>query len=58
MLTHFGIKDFIDVLIIYSELNGDFDKYIFIDKIKQIDSKIKIIIMQITVPKLTFFSLI
>jgi DNA-binding NarL/FixJ family response regulator len=38
-------KDFIDVLIIYSELNGDFDKYIFIDKIKQVDSKMKIIIV-------------
>lgn len=38
-------KEFIDVLIVYSELSGDFDKYIFIDKIKQLDSKLKIVVI-------------
>lgn len=36
-------RNFFDVLILSDELQGDFDKYIFIDKIKEIDSKLKII---------------
>jgi len=38
-------KEFIDILIVYDELAGDFDKYIFIDKIKKVDTKIKIIVI-------------
>jgi len=38
-------KEFTDILITYSELNGDMDKYIFIDKLKQLDSKMKIIVI-------------
>ena len=38
-------KEFIDILIVYSELSGDFDKYIFIEKIKQTDSKMKVIVI-------------
>ena len=38
-------KEFLDILIVYSELSGEFDKYIFIDKLKQVDSKAKVIII-------------
>ena len=48
-------KEFVDVLIVYAELSGDGDKYTFIDKIRQIDSKIKIII--IAVDEETFIGL-
>lgn len=38
-------KEFADVLILASTLPGEYDKYIFIDKIREIDSKLKIIII-------------
>lgn len=38
-------KTFTDIIILSEELEGDFDKYIFIDKIKEIDSKVKIIMI-------------
>ena len=41
-------KDFVDILIVYSKLSGEMDKYIFIDKLKQIDTKLKIIVIMDT----------
>lgn len=38
-------REFIDILIVFSELEGNFDKYMFIEKIREIDSKIKIIVI-------------
>ena len=38
-------RNFVDVVILSEELEGEYDKYIFIDKIRQIDSKIKIIMV-------------
>jgi len=38
-------KEFIDILIVYSELSGELDKYLFIEKIKQVASTIKVIVI-------------
>jgi len=38
-------RNFVDIVILSEELQGEYDKYIFIDKIRQIDSKIKIIMV-------------
>ena len=38
-------RDFIDVLIVYANLEGDMDKYMFIEKIREIDSKIEIFVI-------------
>lgn len=38
-------RDFIDILIVYSNLAGDMDKYMFIEKIREIDSKIEIFVI-------------
>lgn len=44
-VLEFVKKEFLDVLILSSKLPGEYDKYIFIEKIREIDSKIKIIII-------------
>jgi len=38
-------KNFVDMIVLSEDLEGEYDKYIFIDKIRQIDSKIKIIMI-------------
>ena len=38
-------REFIDVLVVFSELEGNYDKYMFIEKIREIDSKIKIFVI-------------
>lgn len=38
-------REFIDGLILFSELDGSFNKYMFIEKIREIDSKIKIFVI-------------
>ena len=38
-------REFADILILSDELPGEYDKYIFIDKIREIDKKIKIIVI-------------
>lgn len=38
-------REFLDVLILSSKLSGEYDKYIFIEKIREIDKKIKIIVI-------------
>lgn len=38
-------RDFIDILIVYANLEGDMDKYMFIEKIREIDSKIEIFVI-------------
>lgn len=38
-------RDFIDILVVYANLEGDMDKYMFIEKIREIDSKIEIFVI-------------
>lgn len=38
-------KEFADVVIVSEDLVGEYDKYIFIEKIKEVDTKIKIIVI-------------
>lgn len=38
-------RDFIDILVVFSELEGSYDKYMFIEKIREVDSKIKILVI-------------
>lgn len=38
-------REFADVLILSPKLPGEYDKYIFIEKIREIDSKIKVIVI-------------
>ena len=38
-------RDFIDILVVFSELEGSYDKYMFIEKIREVDSKIKIFVI-------------
>lgn len=38
-------REFANVIIVSEDLTGEFDKYIFIEKIKEIDSKIKVIVI-------------
>lgn len=38
-------REFIDFLVVFSNLDGSFDKYMFIEKVREVDSKVKIFVI-------------